>query len=241
MHHELRRDLDCLRVAAGFLGHLVHLFHECAEAIDLHAGRQPTIAPGDRAPDVVGVIAADVDRDTFLIGLRIKLDILEAVVLALERRDAVGKQKPQGLQALVDDIAALELAVRLQRLEFLTIGADADADLEPSLAEMVERRDLLCRHNNIAAHRQDQHAGADLQGRGVGEHERVDHQRLPEPRRHRKLGAHIVLCGHVVVAPHRVVTEFFRGLRDADDGFRLGERNRIGEALHSGRQSGADT
>jgi len=145
------------------------------------------------------------------------------------------------LASPVDDIAAFELAVWLQRLELLPVGADADADLETSLAEMVERRDLFCRYNNIAPHRQNQYAGADSQGRRVGEHEGIDHQWLPEPRRHRKLGAHIVLRRHVVVAPHRVVAELLSGLRDADDGFRVREWYRIGEAFHSGRQSGADT
>ena len=37
----------------------------------------------------------------------------------------------------------------MERLELLAIGADADADLQPAVAEMIERRDLLRHDDNV--------------------------------------------------------------------------------------------
>ena len=47
-------------------------------------------------------------------------------------------------------------------LNSLAIGADAEADLDPTLAEMVERGDLFGQHHDVVAHRQHDYAGADL-------------------------------------------------------------------------------
>src|SRR5262249_24251682 len=159
---------------------------------------------------------------------------------AAEARDALAEQQLQRLQAFVDDVAALQLRIGLQRLELLAVGADADADLEPALAEMVEGGDLLGRHHDVMPHRQHQHAGTDLDGLGFRQDEGVGDQRLPETRRHRELGAHVVLGRHVVVTPHRVVAEPLGRLGDLVDVLRIGERNGIGQAFHSGRQAGTD-
>src|SRR4051812_41365174 len=140
---ELRADLDGPPVAARLVGLLAQALHAGADAVDMHAGGQPAVGPLHRALDVVGVVAADIDRQLLLVWLGEQLDVLELVEAAIERADALLEQQVQGLQAFVDDVAAIEFRVGLQRLEFLAIGADADAKLEPSLAEMVERGDLL--------------------------------------------------------------------------------------------------
>ena len=179
MHDELRADLDGLGIAAGLLGFLAQRLHAGAQAVDMHAGRQPAVGPLDGAHDVVGVVAADIDRDVLLQRLGIELDVAELVVLAVEARDALLEQQVQRLQALVDDVAAIHLGVGLQRLELLAIGADAEADLDPALAEMVQRRDLLGQHHDVVAHRQHDHAGADLDRLGLRQHEGVGDQAAP--------------------------------------------------------------
>src|SRR5206468_818675 len=85
MDDELRADLDLPPVAPGLLGLLAQGFYAGADAIDMHAGRQPAGGPLHRALDVVGMIAADIDRQLLLVRLGEELDVLEFVVSAIER------------------------------------------------------------------------------------------------------------------------------------------------------------
>ena len=105
---------------------------------------------------------------------------------------------------------------------------------------MIEGGELFRRHDDVAPHRQNQHAGAEPQRAGMRGDKGVGDQRLPKTRRHRKLRAHIVLRRHVIVAPDRMIAEPLGVLSDTDHRLRLGKRNRIGEPLHAGRQTGTD-
>src|SRR5579862_4917488 len=95
-------------------------------------------------------VAAEIDRQLCLARLREQLDLAEAVIASVERADALVEEAMQRLDAFLDHVAAMRVAVGGERLEFLAIGADPDADLDPAAAEMVERRDLLRHHDDVA-------------------------------------------------------------------------------------------
>ncbi len=113
MDDELWTDIDRLRVAAGLFRSFPQRDDILAQALHMHAGRQPAVAPGDGAADIIGVVAADIDRDACLVGLRPQLDIAKAIEPALEACDPIGEEGAQRLQALVDDVATLQRAVGL--------------------------------------------------------------------------------------------------------------------------------
>jgi hypothetical protein len=110
--------------------------------------------------------------------LRVRLDLLEVVVLALVRGGALGPLLPQRLDPLFDHLAAVGMVdVGTDALELLTVGADADPDHQAAAAELVERRDLLGQQHRLA-HGDDDDAGPQPDPFGRRSHKGQRHQRL---------------------------------------------------------------
>src|SRR5580698_7074693 len=125
----------------------------------------------------------------------------------------------------------MDMTLRIEGLKFLAVGANPDADLDAAVAEMIERSNLLRRHDDVTSHRQHENAGAEFQFLGMGGEKGIGDQRLPEAWRSGKFRADIVLGGHVIVAPDRMIPERFSVLCDADQRFWFGERDRISQSL----------
>ena len=205
-----------------------------------HGGGNPAVARGGRAPQMRGVVAAEIDRQALLLRFGKQLDVPEFVVFAVEGRRALGEQQSQRRNAFHNHVPAMHPGLRIERLELLAVGADADTDLHAAIAEMIERGDLLGHHHDVTAHRQHQHAGAEAQPLCMRREVRVRDQRLPEARRNWKLRTHVVLRGHMIVAPHRMVTQRFRVLGDPNQILGIGKRDRIGQPFHARRETNAE-
>src|ERR1700745_1912453 len=125
------------------------------------------------------------------------------------------------------------LSAGIERLEFLTISAYSNADLRAPITQVVKRGNLLGSHNDIATHRQHQHARAETKPLRVRSKKSVGHQGLPETRGHLEFGPNVMLGGHVIVTPDRVIAERFSALRDLDQCFGIGKRYRVCQPFHS--------
>ena len=176
-------------------------------------------------------MAADVDRQRLLQGLRVALELLERDVRAGVARLALGEEPAQRLQRLLEDLAAPRAgAPRPLRLELLAIGAQAHAEDDAAAREAVERGRLLGQQHGIAQRQHDE-GGAEVHAARVGAHRGQRDERFVEARRVAPLLAHVRRGRHVIVAPHAVVAEALGGLREAHEVLRPRERHGIHEAL----------
>ena len=102
-----------------------------------------------------------------MLRLREHLDVAASVVLAVMRDARLREQPLHQRETLVQHIAAARVFLQARRpsSEFLAVGADTDAENEPAVRHLVDRRRLLGEPERIA-HRQDCDRGADLQSRG---------------------------------------------------------------------------
>ena len=91
---------------------------------------------------------------------------------------------------------------------------------------MIQRCDLFGGDDDVAAHRQHQNAGAESQRLGMRGEKANRSRAAPRNAADRKFRPDVVLGGHVVVAPHRVIAERFGMLGDADQ--TSGSENGIG-------------
>src|SRR5262249_30400172 len=154
-HGTPRGDLDRPRVAADLLALLTHDAEEPYELFFLgHPGEEPITVAGRAARGELRVTADD-DRDSRLLHrLRVRLELLPAVELAMERRRLVLPERADRAHRLSG--AGAPLRERdAEGLELLFEPADADAEDHPPVREHVQRRHLLGDVQRVAL-RQDQ-------------------------------------------------------------------------------------
>src|SRR5437867_5037799 len=125
---EVWRDVDRRSVAPGLRRVAVNLLDAARDLLGREHGGHPALAVLARAPSYLGVVAAGVDRQRVLRGLREALDLLEVHGFPAEGGLALGEEEAQRPHALVDERAAVGgLRVRKERLVLLAVGAGADA------------------------------------------------------------------------------------------------------------------
>ena len=104
-------------------------------------------------------VATDVDRDVGLGGAGSGVGVGEPRELAVGRGRALGPERPQRGDVVVEALAPLGEG-DAEGVELLLEPPDADAELDPAAGEPVEGGDLLGDHDRVAL-REDQDAGAE--------------------------------------------------------------------------------
>ena len=193
-------------------------------------------------------VRGQVDRQGVLHRLRVQIDPVEFHVPALEAHLPVfaREQVAKGLQDLVQHPAPMGGPLpRPDRLEFLPVATEPEAEEKAAVAELIQRGRLLREHHRLADGRDD-HAGPELDAtRGGGDAGQRDHQFVPVRRRRVREGVrrkpYLLRGGRVhqrgrggeIETPQRIVAEPFRFLRETDDLGRSGELRRDEESLHA--------
>ena len=114
------------------------------------------------------VAAEDDGRMRLLHRLRIHGDALEVVVVAVESGEIGGPRGLVDLDALLGAAIAL-LIVDADRVELLGHPADADAEHEPAVRKLIHGHELPRVRERMAIGC-DEHAGRELDGRGLHRH-----------------------------------------------------------------------
>src|SRR2546425_3724441 len=125
---ELRRDVDLRSVAPSLRRVVVDLLDAALDLLGREHGGHPALPVLARPPPYFDVVAAGVDRQRVLRGLREALDLLEVHGFPAEGGLALGEEEAQRPHPLVDERATVDgLRVRKERLVLLAVGAGADA------------------------------------------------------------------------------------------------------------------
>ena len=177
-------DLPAARMASRFPGLVIEadLSGEISPRGVAHRGEDRQAAPADRGKGV-GRAGGDADRrGRLLIGLWRHAHIVEAMIGALERKAGLGPGALDHLEDLAKPGLALGVGDAVGRVG-LRHAAAPDAEDQPAVAQLVDRRRLLGQPQRMAQ-RQDLHGDADLdpfgaRGDGAGNAERRRQQRAP--------------------------------------------------------------
>ena len=162
-------DLDGVGVAAVLLGGLAHDVDQLGELLVGAAAGEEAVADAAGAAGGGLGVAADVDREVGLGGAGAGVGVGERGELAVVRRLALVPELAEHGDVVVGPLAALGER-DADGVELLLEPADADAELDPSLGEVVEGGDLLGDEDRVAL-REDQDAGAEADRAGGGRHE----------------------------------------------------------------------
>ena len=178
------------------------------ELVRVEVERVPPL-PVPRDPPERGVaVAADVDRRVRLLHrLRERARRREVVPAVVVLGHVVDPQRPHDLEVAVGEPAAI-LAAELERLELLADPPDADAEVEATARQVVDRRRLLRREQRLALGDQ-RHPGAEperrrARGQEAERDERVEHAGTPAEHRRAPARCLTVEGDDVLRHPHRV-------------------------------------
>ena len=140
----MRGQRDLGRVAADVRAVAVQHVTLTGELFGRAADEVPVLGVlRGRAQRALLAAAADADRRVRLLHpLRLAPGVGEPVVLALERRGLLRQQPDEDFAGFLEPVAALLDRTELHavRARFLFVPAGADADLQPSAGDDVERR-----------------------------------------------------------------------------------------------------
>jgi len=177
-------------------------------------------------------MATDDDRYRLCDRLGIAADLVKLHELACKARGIVRPQRAHRCDIFIGPLAA-PLEGDAERLEFLLQPADADTELHPAAAEIVERGDFLRQYQWIAL-RQDHHRGHEAQPGGGGSDPGQPDQWIGQFGRRitrQAAGRPVGIDARVIFGPndmldgeHRIETGRFGQPHQAARTFRIGKR-----------------
>ena len=143
------------------------------------------------------------------------LAVLNVEIFACKGHIVLGKEAVHHFQGFVQHFAPDHVLGGGAEfgLELLTVGAQAHAQQQAAIGQVVQGGNLLG-HDQGIPEGDDQQRGGHLQGGGTLGNGRQSEQRRIVPGGLPELLTHIVLAGDMVVAPHGMEAQFLRVDRD---------------------------